>query len=146
MSATRKRTRNGGRVNGGPSASPTSTAADSPNTLVVENVGPAPYDSDSEAMREAANCDYDVKITLEMARSGTAPRKIRVYADGIYDLFHQGHARQLMQAKNVFPKSRVYLIVGCCSDALTRERKGEQSCKLCLTRYLNKPNLPQARR
>ena len=86
---------------------------------------PASFDSDPEAQDEREKCDYTQKISIEMAKEGKAPRKVRIYADGIYDLFHQGHARQLMQAKALFPKSEVYLLVGCCNDALTHERKGE---------------------
>ncbi|KAK7158848.1 hypothetical protein R3I94_005244 [Phoxinus phoxinus] len=80
---------------------------------------PAPYADQLESMEEKP---YQ-RVTMEEARRGTPPdRPVRVYADGIFDMFHSGHARALMQAKCLFPNT--HLIVGVCSDDLTHELKG----------------------
>ena len=48
---------------------------------------------------------------------------VRVYADGVFDMYHVGHAKVLMQAKKLF--KHVFLIVGVSGDQETIEKKGK---------------------
>lgn len=69
-------------------------------------------------------------VKAAMDRRGAAP--LVLYCDGIWDVFHYGHARALEQAKKSFPHA--ILKVGVCSDALTHKYKG-QTVMTDLERY-----------
>lgn len=59
------------------------------------------------------------------ARADESGRVYRVYCDGVFDLFHVGHALMLKQAKHALGKpEKTCIIAGVCSDELTRRYKG----------------------
>ncbi|KAI8430135.1 hypothetical protein MSG28_000534 [Choristoneura fumiferana] len=72
---------------------PLEPAAPRPNGLKRPSPPEAP-----PTMAERERCAYG-RVSRAAAAAGEAPRRVRVYSDGIYDMFHQGHARQLQQAK-----------------------------------------------
>ncbi|XGW06628.1 hypothetical protein V3C99_016729 [Haemonchus contortus] len=65
-----------------------------------------------------------VPYTLSQLRDGVVPkdRPIHIFTEGVFDMFHYGHVRQLRQVKEAFPD--VIVTAGICSDELVRKYKG----------------------
>jgi len=63
---------------------------------------------------------------VEAARNDNSGRVYRVYCDGVFDLFHLGHARVLEQAKRALgDPSKVFLLAGVCNDEDVHRYKGK---------------------
>ena len=65
---------------------------------------------------------YHDKLRERIEKCTKSDKKIRVYCDGVFDLFHTGHARLLEQVKKMLPN--VELVVGVSADADVMREKG----------------------
>lgn len=52
---------------------------------------------------------------------------VRIYADGVFDQFHFGHAKLLEQCKKMY--KHVHLIVGVSGQEETEKHKGNYNSK-----------------
>ena len=66
--------------------------------------------------------EYRKVFLSELKKRSSNNKKIRVYSDGCFDMFHFGHMRQFEQIKQMYPN--IHLVVGICADKDILENKG----------------------
>jgi len=60
----------------------------------------------------------------QSADSYKTDKIIRLYADGVFDNFHIGHANVFKQCRELFPNQKVWMIAGVPSQEEVERRKG----------------------
>ena len=51
---------------------------------------------------------------MQMSKGIDIP--IRIYADGVFDSFHIGHANMFKQCRELFPNQNIWLLAGVCNQ------------------------------
>ena len=67
--------------------------------------------------------DYNTMVRPGVPDGNDPANPVRVYADGVFDMYHIGHAKVLEQAKKLF--KHTHLIVGVSGDHETIQKKGK---------------------
>jgi choline-phosphate cytidylyltransferase len=67
--------------------------------------------------------NYNTMVNPGVPDGNDPNNPVIVYADGVFDMYHIGHAKVLEQAKKLF--KHTYLIVGVSGDQETIEKKGK---------------------
>jgi choline-phosphate cytidylyltransferase len=67
--------------------------------------------------------NYNTMVNPGVPDGNDPANPVRVYADGVFDMYHIGHAKVLEQAKKLF--KHVTLLVGVSPDWEVNQKKGK---------------------